>query len=92
MNTFTVNITEPLQILKADQIYRLSVKANGGTVTILGDMPELKFASGPTLARSPITLFDGQSSVYQAAVMNGMELLITPGSGSADIEIFQGAN
>ncbi len=92
MDTYTRNIDSALQIRKADNIYRLSVKANGGSVTIRGNIPSFTFTEGGELPSTDVTLFDGQSGVYNAAVMAGMELLITPVGGTADIEIFLGAN
>lgn len=93
MDLFTVNIDSPLQIRKADNIYRLTIKANGGTVFIRGNLTQWTFIEGNrTLASTDNTLFDGQSAVYQAAVMKGAEVLITPGTGTADVEIIFGAN
>lgn len=91
MNIFTINISEPLQISQADGLFRVAVKARGGTVTILGDQETFTpSVTGIPLSRSAVTLEDGQGVVYQAAPTSCIEILITPGTGTADVELFNG--
>ena len=79
MRVFTKSITSAITINNSDQIYNASIKANGGTVNILGN------ASFQGLTSTACTLNDGESVTLTAEVMNPLEgITITP-SVAADI-------
>ena len=82
MTIFTANIEDELIITQSDSIYRLSVKANGGTVQITGTVPEFK-----GIPATPITLQDGQAVVLEAWPQSGVNCTITPDDGTADVII-----
>lgn len=73
----------PLVISNMDYVVRMSIKANGGTVTILGSS---RFQSANSQA---ITLEDGQSVTLDAQSLTVpiSGVTITPGTGSADVLI-----
>lgn len=82
MTIATLNINSALTINKTDGIFRMSVKATGGTVTMTGNAT---FRDMPSEA---ITLSDGQAVVLEAwpqAPIDGVT--ITPGTGTADLII-----
>lgn len=87
MTVWTKAITATLTITTAMNVYRMSVKARGGSVTITGSA-SLTIAGVPTPS-GPVVLEDGQSDVFSAfpnAPIDG--LIINPGGNTADVEIF----
>lgn len=83
MQTFTTNISAPLTFDKNNPVFRVSIKANGGTVEIEGNIA--KFGD---LDSAPVTLTDGQAVVLEATPVNGVQCTVTPGTGTADIMVF----
>lgn len=90
MDIFTIAITDPLQIKKEDGLFRIAVKARGGTVSMRGNLATFTLSTGTVLTATDIVLQDGQGVVYQAAPTSCIEVLITPGTGTADVELFNG--
>ena len=83
MNIFTNSFSagNNLSIVKADQIVRISIKANGGDIQVLGNTAFKNITPGP------ITLHDAQGITLDSQSMTVPidGVLITPGTGNADV-------
>ena len=90
MDLFTANVNEQVTITADDNIYKMSVAAYGGTITIEGNLTKFAFESGLTLVSSPVTLTEGQAMIFTPNPNSGAKAIITPGTGTINLAIFQG--
>ena len=82
MRVFTESFSSPITITSADRVYSISVKANGGTVQILGD------GEFQGMQSAAITLNASESWTGIAEISNPFEgITITPVAGIAEVEI-----
>lgn len=83
MDIFTGTITTPLTITTIDGVYRLSYKAVGGPITVLGNIP---FKG---VSPSGQNIEEGNGGVIAAVgpqPINGFT--IDPGANSAEVQIY----
>jgi len=80
MGPYTGTITEAITLVTADNIYGISVKAVGGTVTITGAN---SFRGNSSTA---VTLAENESYQYTVPLNNPINgVTITPGTGTAEV-------
>lgn len=83
MDLWTQEVTDPFVITKADNVYRMSITAKGGSIFIQGNLPFRQIPS------APIEIKENGSVLLVAYPNSGMNISIDPNSNIAQIIIFE---
>lgn len=82
MDSWTQEITDELDIVPDDQVFKLSVTAKGGPILITGNLSFRGIAPGPLI------IADGGTVLYNANPNRGIALNINPNGATAQVIIF----
>jgi len=81
----TLNITAALNISSRNNVSTVTIKALGGSVTILGSGPYIDYTANVTYPASNITLVDGSSVTLNSPSPSPIDSLIITPAANAEV-------